>query len=169
MNGTSRNPFVVTKATSTPFLSSKAFVAIVVPRRSAWIGTSTGHFSTPVAMPCKGSAGVVSVFHAWTDPDVLSKATKSVKVPPTSTPRTQLIAPQSVIHPFLAARWRVGGKSECDLKTIHCQHIVYEISHIAFDPLTLGPTHAQDDWSPGFLKRRHQCRLTQTARPTRSR
>src|SRR5450759_1937962 len=81
---TSVNPRVAQSTTRAPRRSRSAFVATVVP----WTIRSTcdgSNDSSAVATASLWSAGVLSTLRASMEPDA-SMATRSVKVPPTSTP-----------------------------------------------------------------------------------
>src|SRR5918996_1091856 len=84
-------PCVVTSPTRAPFASSIAFVATVVPcmtkpRSPGSILLSSQMRRTPTRTPSDGSAGVEGVFTRKRSPFSSSTRSKSVKVPPTSTP-----------------------------------------------------------------------------------
>ena len=85
------NPTVVNRPTRAPFDSSTAFVATVVPCRMLRISaTSVPAVSairfTPTSTPSEGSAGVEGVFTRCIDPLSSWTSSRSVNVPPTSTP-----------------------------------------------------------------------------------
>src|SRR5471032_860143 len=85
MNRRSRKPAVAMKATCAPLRSSTALVATVEP----WPRSSMWERSMPEAMraskaPISGQRDVLGTLVTMTRPP--STATKSVKVPPTSTP-----------------------------------------------------------------------------------
>src|SRR5581483_9965574 len=87
MNGTSSKPFVVRKTTRWPLRSSRQFVATVVPRTNR--PTSSG--ATPLRVNASktaaaGCAGVEGTFTVLCRPSASSTTTRSVKVPPVSTP-----------------------------------------------------------------------------------
>ena len=81
----SRKPLVVTKATLAPFLSSTALVAIVEP----WARSSIAPMSSPAATsalkaPSSGALGTEGTLVTVIPSGPI--ATRSVNVPPTSTP-----------------------------------------------------------------------------------
>ena len=83
----SRNPAVEIRPTRPPLRSTTAFVAVVVPCTN-W---PTSERATPPSAstsrtPSVRSAGVVNDLDIDSSPVVLSKATRSVNVPPMSTP-----------------------------------------------------------------------------------
>ena len=85
------NPLVVNNPTRAPFDSNTAFVATVVPCRMLRISPTSAPASpairfTPVSTPCDGSAGVDGVFTRWSEPVSSWTSSRSVNVPPTSTP-----------------------------------------------------------------------------------
>ncbi len=93
----SRKPSVVIMPVRAPSCSSSPLVAIVVPWRKSSISdgcrpaapiTRRAPDSTPVA----GSPTVVGTFSTATSPRSSSTTSRSVNVPPTSTPR-RFIAP----------------------------------------------------------------------------
>src|SRR5688572_25391612 len=84
-------PCVVTSPTRAPFASSIAFVATVVPcmtkpRSPGSMPLSSQIRRTPTRTPSEGSAGVEGVFTRKRSPFSSSTRSRSVKVPPTSTP-----------------------------------------------------------------------------------
>src|SRR5581483_8757069 len=84
-SSTSRKPSVVSSAVRAPRRSSRAFVATVVP----WAKTATSPPSTPTPSradrtPTDWSLVVDGTFATRSSP--LTTATRSVNVPPTSTP-----------------------------------------------------------------------------------
>src|SRR3954470_20282856 len=98
MNSRSRKPCVATKATDAPLRSSTALVATVEP----WPRSSIRAMSMPDAVsaanaPISGDFGVLGTLVTTTRPP--STATRSVKVPPTSTPtRIQPLFPARARH-----------------------------------------------------------------------
>ena len=81
----SRNPSVARKATFAPLRSSTALVATVDPcTRSPAAGSERPDSSSAAIAPRCGADGVLGTLVMRTPPS--SKATRSVKVPPTSTP-----------------------------------------------------------------------------------
>src|SRR5262245_7389064 len=85
MNRRSRKPAVAMKATDAPLRSSTALVATVEPwPRSSMRARSTPEAVSAAKAPMSGLRGVLGTFVTTTLPS--STATRSVKVPPTSTP-----------------------------------------------------------------------------------
>src|SRR5436190_18406205 len=88
---TSRNPSVVTRPVVAPLRSTSALIPMVVPwitsRQSA---SRTPAWSTQRRTPAKSSRGVLSALPLTTEPVASSSATRSVKVPPMSTPIRRL-------------------------------------------------------------------------------
>src|SRR3569833_1533330 len=87
----SRNPSVVIRPTLAPVRSSTALVTSVVPWTmsftwSAVVPLSASDRLIPSMTARLGSAGVVGSLQVWVRPRVSSCSTRSVKVPPTSTP-----------------------------------------------------------------------------------
>src|SRR5262249_11105670 len=76
-------PRVVTRPTGAPRPSTMAFVTSVVPWASE--AKSGASASMPAITATAGAAGVVGTLHDHVRPDG-SRATRSVNVPPTSTP-----------------------------------------------------------------------------------
>src|SRR5438067_808247 len=121
MNGTSSKPCVVRKITRWPFRSSKEFVAIVVPSTKNPIsagGTPLRRNASNTARAgCRGVDGTLTVRRA---PVSSSMTTRSVNVPPVSTPIRMLGTECSVDDERLAGQ--VGRRVEdqvpdhvCDL------------------------------------------------------
>src|SRR5262249_37177884 len=82
-----RNPRVVMSPVTAPLRSSSAFVAVVVPWTTIW--SWPGVASVPASAARTPSAwlrGVVGTLATRTAPVASSSKTRSVKVPPTSTP-----------------------------------------------------------------------------------
>src|SRR5215472_15268210 len=93
----SRYPRVVIMPVRAPLYSSTALVAMVVPWKTC--GTSVGaipwrsHSSRmPTSTPAEGSAGVVGTLWITVTSRSVSDSTRSVKVPPTSTPMSFMSA-----------------------------------------------------------------------------
>src|SRR2546425_4291015 len=88
----SSKPRVVTSTTRAPRRSSSALVAIVVP----WTRMSTGADRSSIArnIPTAGSCGVVTTLRTAISP-LSASATRSVKVPPTSTPTLTATSPRN--------------------------------------------------------------------------
>src|SRR5262245_12648375 len=85
MNSRSRKPRVATKATGAPLRSSTALVATVEPcPRSSMRARSMPEAVRAAKAPMSGLFGVLGTLVTTTLPP--STATRSVKVPPTSTP-----------------------------------------------------------------------------------
>src|SRR5712691_4047865 len=89
----SLNPAVVSSATRAPRRSRMAFVPTVVP----WTSRRTRRLSIPsAASPARtaaaSSSGCDGTLPTRTSPDAASTAVTSVKVPPTSTPTTNMPA-----------------------------------------------------------------------------
>src|ERR671913_749438 len=89
----SLNPSVVTSAVRAPRRSSRAFVATVMP----WASAARAPASTPEApmafiTPTDWSCGVEGTFAVTSVPS--ERTTRSVNVPPTSTPRR--VSPKSL-------------------------------------------------------------------------
>src|SRR6266508_4451844 len=83
---TSRKPRVVMKPTGAPRRSTMALVTMVVPWASETQGPVLGaRAAIPSSTPSAGLAGVVGTLHDSIRP-AGSHATRSVNVPPTSTP-----------------------------------------------------------------------------------
>src|ERR1700742_815563 len=105
MNSRSRKPCVATKATSAPLRSSTALVATVEPwPRSSILPMSMPDAVSAAKAPTSGDFGVLGTLVTTTRPP--STATRSVNVPPTSTP-TRIF--------FLRARVEQAGLQLGDL------------------------------------------------------
>src|SRR5690242_3200738 len=90
MNKRSRKPCVATKATLAPLRSSTALVATVEPcPRSSILPMSMPDAVSAAKAPTSGDFGVLGTLVTTTRPP--STATRSVKVPPTSTPTRMLL------------------------------------------------------------------------------
>jgi hypothetical protein len=86
ISSTSRKPRVVTRPTTPTRRSTIALVTSVVPWASDAHGPATrATAARPLRTPPAGLSGVVGTFSAVILP-APSHATRSVKVPPTSTP-----------------------------------------------------------------------------------
>jgi butyryl-CoA dehydrogenase len=93
MRRMSRKPSVVRSATSAPLRSMSAFVATVVPcTKYAISRVSKPAFANESNTACEGFVGVESTFASRSSPVSSSSATRSVKVPPVSTPALTVIA-----------------------------------------------------------------------------
>ena len=89
---TSRVPLVATRAVLAPRRSSTAFVATVVPKmkrpmREGSTPWRSRRRSTPASTARAGSSGTEGTLKVAISPVRAFSATKSVKVPPVSTPR----------------------------------------------------------------------------------
>src|SRR5579883_1508810 len=93
MNSRSRKPCVATKATLAPLRSSTALVATVEPcPKSSILPISMPDAVSAAKAPTSGDFGVLGTLVTTTRPP--STATKSVKVPPTSTPTRMFLRPR---------------------------------------------------------------------------
>src|SRR5262249_37899527 len=90
---TSLWPAVTSTVRRAPSRSSSVLVATVVPctMRSSLL-TSTPSWRIPVRMPSDWLWGVEGVFKTLSAPSLLSNSTRSVNVPPTSTPSQSIEA-----------------------------------------------------------------------------
>src|ERR1700675_2844857 len=118
----SRCPSVVSMPTLAPLRSRSALVATVVPWTIRSVAASSARASVPSSAakrprpaitPIDGSSGVEADFAITTRP-LLSTATRSVKVPPTSTPMRYMSAPPALPAsraglPAHEAVFEVGG------------------------------------------------------------
>ena len=104
----SRNPEVASSPTRAPFRSISALVASVVP----WIRARTpagpapaswSSVTTPSSTACDGSLGVVRSLPTRTAPVVSSTQTRSVKVPPMSTPMRDGLPLAAMDSPLVGA------------------------------------------------------------------
>ena len=91
-------PIVVMRPTRAPLPSSTAFVATVVPcmmlPRSPGVMPAVSQMrATPLSTPWEGSLGVDGVFTRCCVPSSSLTRKRSVKVPPTSTPRRYATSP----------------------------------------------------------------------------
>ena len=89
---TSRVPLVATRAVLAPLCSSTAFVATVVPKmkrpiRDGSIPQASRRRSIPARTARAGSSGTEGTLKVAISPVRAFSATKSVKVPPVSTPK----------------------------------------------------------------------------------
>src|SRR3954468_11405517 len=115
MNKRSRKPWVAMKATAAPLRSSTALVATVEPwPRSFICARSMPEAVSAAKAPMSGLRGVLGTLVMTTLPP--STATRSVKVPPTSTPTRIVLAPVELglqlgdlLLQFLVLLARFGG------------------------------------------------------------
>src|SRR5574341_248874 len=108
ISSTSRKLRVVTRPTTAPRPSTIAFVTMVVP----WATDAGGRpapssAARPCTTPAAGCAGVVGTLPLESRPDG-SRTTRSVKVPPTSTPT--LLRDDVRVEPLLPGGQRLGAR-----------------------------------------------------------
>ena len=104
----SRKPSVVTMPVRAPLCSSTALVAMVVPWNTCSIASGGTPFRAqssrmPAITPSDGSWGVVGTLWIATLPAAVSQSTRSVNVPPMSTPISRIVLPLGSARPGWAA------------------------------------------------------------------
>src|SRR3989454_763286 len=129
----SSKPRVVRSTTLAPRRSSNALVAIVVPCTSSSMAVALPPPPLPAVsiarnMPTDGSSGVVTTLRTSISPSS-STATRSVNVPPTSTPTLILPPPQCGMRNAECGVYRAEFEPRCRRP---CTTRVRSIPHSAF-------------------------------------